>query len=421
MKASRVAVAAWLGACGLALAVPAALPAQQPARPLVLSREERTAVNALQAVVASGDRAAQDAAIGAARSAARGADARYAVANLQYQIARARGDTPMATQAIDEMAASGVPDAAELVPLLASQASRTYSAGDMRATDRMLTRMVELQPNNGPVLADAAELKARLGDRAGAVALMQRALAAQRAAGQVPPESWYQRAVALAFDGRIAPQTAAFGRELVAAYPRPMNWRDALYAYRQTAAPPAPAGSASAAPLDPALDIDIKRLVRAAQALSGERDYLEFANALIAARLPGEAKAVLDEGLSRGMLTATEPRVRDLVTRTTAPAAAGRAGLATSRTRALAAATGQPARESGDLFFGYGQYAEAAELYQAALQKGGEDPNLVNTRLGAALALAGRRPEAEAGLRAVTGPRADLAGFWLAWLARRTA
>ena len=55
----------------------------------------------------------------------------------------------------------------------------------------------------------------------------------------------------------------------------------------------------------------------------------------------------------------------------------------------------------------------------AALQKGGEDANLVNTRLGAALALAGRRAEAEAAFRAVTGPRADLAGFWLAWLARR--
>jgi len=41
--------------------------------------------------------------------------------------------------------------------------------------------------------------------------------------------------------------------------------------------------------------------------------------------------------------------------------------------------------------------------------------------LGASLALAGRRPEAEAALHAVTGPRADLAGFWLAWLARRPA
>ena len=90
------------------------------------------------------------------------------------------------------------------------------------------------------------------------------------------------------------------------------------------------------------------------------------------------------------------------------------------RTRA-AAGTGAQARAAADAFFAFGQYADAATLYQAALQKGGEDPNLVNSRLGAALALAGRRPEAEAALHAVTGPRADLAGFWLVWLAHRPA
>jgi hypothetical protein len=387
---------------------------------LVLSREERAAVTALQAAATGQDRAAQDAALTAARSAARGADARYAVASLQYQIARARGDIPMSTQAIDDMAASGVPDAAEMVPLLATQAARSFGTGDVRATDRMLARMVELQPNNGVVLADAAQIKARLGDRAAAVTLLQRAIAAQRANGQAVPESWYQRAVALAFDGRMAPQTAALGRELVGAYPRPANWRDVLLAFRQTAAP-APAAPNQPLAIDRALDLDIKRMMRAATALSGERDYLEFAQALIAARLHGEAKSVLDEGVSRGMLSTSEARVRDLVTQTNGPANQGRAGLAAARTRALAAATGQAARETGDVAFGYGQYAEAAELYAAALQKGGEDPNLINNRLGAALAMAGRRPEAEAALRAVTGQRADLAGFWLAWLSRRAA
>jgi tetratricopeptide (TPR) repeat protein len=407
MKASRVAIAAFLVAGGLAVAVPSVATAQQP-RTLTLSNQERTAVAALQAAAAGPDRAAQDGALSAARAAAQGADARYAVANLQFQIGRARGDNQMQTQAIDAMIASGVPDPAELVPLLAHQASRAYSAGDVRRTDALLGRMVELQPNNPAVLADHAQMKARLGNRPEAVALLQRAIAAQRATGQPVPESWYLRAVAIAIEGRL-PQSTTLARELIAAYPSPINWRDVLLTYR------------AAVPADPALTLDISRLVRSTQALSGERDYLEFARALIAAGLPGEAKAVLDEGLSRGMLTATEAVVRDLVTRTTGPASQGRSGLAALRTRALAGTSGQGARTAGDTAFGYGQYAEAAELYQAALQKGGEDPNLVNSRLGAALALAGRRPEAEAALRAVTGPRADLAGFWLAWLARRTA
>jgi hypothetical protein len=40
----------------------------------------------------------------------------------------------------------------------------------------------------------------------------------------------------------------------------------------------------------------------------------------------------------------------------------------------------------------------------AALQKGGQDPNLINLPPGALLALASRRPEAEAALRAVYRP-----------------
>jgi hypothetical protein len=98
-----------------------------------------------------------------------------------------------------------------------------------------------------------------------------------------------------------------------------------------------------------------------------------------------------------------------------------RAGLAGQMAQARTASRGQPARVVADALFGYARYTEAAEMYRLALSKGGEDANLVNTRLGATLALAGQRAEAEAALRAVTGPRAELAALWLAWLASRPA
>jgi tetratricopeptide (TPR) repeat protein len=78
-----------------------------------------------------------------------------------------------------------------------------------------------------------------------------------------------------------------------------------------------------------------------------------------------------------------------------------------------------PVMRIADAFYSYGQYAEAAELYRAALQKGAE-ANLANTRLGAALAMAGQRAGAEAAFREVTGPRAVLAQFWLLWLSTRS-
>ena len=417
MKAMPAAIAAVLALSTFPLL------AQAP-RALDLSRDERAALTALQAAAAGMDRGAQDAALAAARASARGAAARYALAHYQIHIGRARGDAAMHAQAVDAMVDSGLATPAELPALLAHQAARAYGAGDTGRTDRLLARIVELQPNNPVALADYGHFKSRINsrhtaaaDRAAAVSLFQRALAASETAGRPAPQAWYQRALAIAYDTTrtplsspaIAAQTIVFARALVAAYPSPVNWRDAMLAYRDLNA------------ADPTLDLDVRRLLRASQALTGERDYLDQAEAMNRAGLVGEAKAVLDEGLSRNMLEAAKPVVAQLVAATNRRLAADRAGLPRLRASAQAAATGAAARSAADAHFGYGQYAEAAELYRLALLKGGEDANLVNVRLGAALALAGRRPEAESALGAVAGPRADLAGFWLLWLARRPA
>ncbi|WP_114951276.1 hypothetical protein [Sphingosinicella terrae] len=430
MRVSKLALTAASMVCGAAILASPGLAQPAPAGHTVsLTRDERQALQALEAAARGTDRAAQDAALAAARAAAQSNDARHALAHYQLEIGRARQDAQMTGQAVDALVSSGLATREEMPSLLANQAARAFYAGQHNQAERLLARAVELDPQNAAVTAEYAQMKSQIGSAlvrggrnaeaqaqfAESVTLLQRAIELQRAAGQPVPESWYKRAVALAFDHNLGPQGVALAREMVAAYPNPANWRDAMMVYQR------------AVQADPALDLDVRRLLRAVGALAGERDYLEFAEALGRA-MPGnattyadEVKAVLDEGVERGMLSSTEPRVRQLNTSNNRKATTARSGLGRLRTQALAAATGTPAREAGDAHFGFGQYAEAAELYRAALQKGGEDPNLVNTRLGAALALAGQRAEAETALRAVTGPRADLAGFWLVWLARRPA
>jgi len=394
-------------------------------RALSLGRDERGPITALQAAAAGPDRAAQDAALAAARTAARSADARYALAYFQLEIGRMRGDRQMFTAAVDALVDSGLAPPDELATLLQNQAARAYSSGDMLRTERLLARTIEVSPNNVEALADYAQFKARTNNRATAAAdrtlavqLFARALAANQAAGRASTESLHRRALSVAYDGtrpplgltQLAPQAVGFARALVTAYPTALNWRDALLVYRDLAAG------------DAELEIDIRRLMRASQSLAGERDYLEFAQALDRAGFPGESKAAFDEGVSRGMLDAAKPAVAQAIAAINRRAAADRPALARLHASgSAAAATAQQARAAADAHFAYGQYAEAAALYQAALLKGGEDNALVGSRLGASLALAGRRAEAEAALRAVTGPRADLAGFWLAWLARRPA
>ena len=119
----------------------------------------------------------------------------------------------------------------------------------------------------------------------------------------------------------------------------------------------------------------------------------------------------------RPISPASRARLNEAITR----AASDRTSLAGERSAALAGANGGAALRVGDALFSYGDYGQAAELYRAALQKGGQDANLVNTRLGAALALAGQRAEAEAAFQRVTGPRAELAQLWLLWLSSRHA
>jgi len=131
----------------------------------------------------------------------------------------------------------------------------------------------------------------------------------------------------------------------------------------------------------------------------------------------GEVKTVLEAGFAHNAITPTNAAgERARLNEATQRAANDRTSLAGERASALAGSNGGAALRVGDALFSYGEYGQAAELYRAALQKGGQDANVVNTRLGAALALGGQRTEAEAAFRAVTGPRAELAQLWLLWL-----
>jgi lipopolysaccharide biosynthesis regulator YciM len=146
---------------------------------------------------------------------------------------------------------------------------------------------------------------------------------------------------------------------------------------------------------------------------------MELAQLLSTSGHAVEAKAVMDEGVAAKMVDPAKGTFRELIAAAGKKAVTDRAGLAKLQAAATAATVGGAALSAGDALYGTGDYAGAATQYIAALQKGSVDVNVVNTRLGMALALAGRRAEAEAALRTVTGARADLASLWLSWLARR--
>jgi len=391
--------------------------AQQPqAR---LSREESAALRPLSEAVRAAQAAAPatgpanpqawDAAVAALPAAQAGttsAPARFEVGRLQFLIGGGRQDRAIQTAGVDAMLASGGAPATAMPTLLGARANFAIEARDWATADQMLTRYIEINPNETERLRQAAEVKINLQRNAEALALYQRILQVNETAGQQPTQEVLTRTLALANDQRNTQLAQQLTQRLLRTYPTAESWLNALAPLR------------NAAGQDAALALDVRRLMRVAGAFPRVGDYVDFADRLNRAGQPGEAKALLDEGIARGTISATNADVRQLLTAANARIAEDRANLPGLRTRAMAAPTGREARIAGDTFFAYGEYAQAAELYRAALQKGGEDANLLNTRLGASLAGARQTAEAQAAFRAVTGPRQPLAAYWLMWLER---
>jgi tetratricopeptide (TPR) repeat protein len=378
----------------------------QPAAAGTLTPAERALILPLETAITAQDWTAANAALAAAQAGVTSPYGRFFVGSRQLQIGQRTENLQVQAQAIDAMIASGGAPTEMAPQLVVGRARIALQMRDWPTAERVLTQIVEGSPNDVERIWQLAEVKIQLQKNSEALALYQRLLQATETAGQTPPEDRIKRALEIASATRQRAEATALGQRLVRAYPTRANWNQVLVSFR------------SQAGTEVQYMLDVRRLMRAAGAFSRQEDYLEFAGHLTRAGQPGEVKAVLDEGVRRGSVPAANPEAQQMLGTANVRIAEDRATLAALRTRAMAsAATGREARIAGDTFYGYGQYAEAVALYRASLQKGGEDANLVNLRLGAALFAAGQAAEAQAAFRAVTGgDRAALAALWLLWI-----
>jgi hypothetical protein len=385
--------------------------AEQGAVQGTLTREERALIQPLEAAIAAAGTAgpweAANAALATAQAGVTSPYGRFFVASRQLQIGQRSNNLQMQATAIDTMIASGGAPADILPQLNVGRARLALQLRDWPTAERILTGVVEGAPNDVERLWQLAEVKIQMQKNAEALALYQRLLAASEAAGQTPAEDRIKRALEIATVTRQTADAAALSQRLVRAYPTRANWNSVLSTFR------------SQAGTEVQYMLDVRRLMRAAGAFSRQEDYLEFAGHLTRAGQPGEVKSVLDEGIQRGAVPAANPEAQQMLSTANGRIAEDRATLPALRTRAMASAAGRDARIAGDTFYSYGQYADAAALYRAALQKGGENADMVNLRLGAALFAAGQQAEAQAAFRAVGGGnRAALAALWLLWIER---
>jgi hypothetical protein len=191
-----------------------------------------------------------------------------------------------------------------------------------------------------------------------------KALQLSAASGQKPEEALYKRAVAMAYEAK-SPTAVDLGRQWVAAYPSPDSWHNALAIYRNLDQP------------DSSNAIDILRLARITNSMQGTGDYHIYAFEAAQQANYGEAKAVVDEGISSGKIKASDPIVQEIQgvlkgkTAPTAAELAPREKGATAPTAFL---------RVGDRYYGAGNFRRRRTCTGGGCQ--GADANLTNLRLG---------------------------------------
>ncbi|MFL6722894.1 MAG: tetratricopeptide repeat protein [Sphingomicrobium sp.] len=419
MKLNPIALALSLG--GLAAASPALAqyasppPPQAPNVPraetatqakgpeIKVSAGARKEIAALQTAVNAKDAATIPAALAAAKAKAKTKDDQYAIAQLQLKAAVDANDKAAMLAGLQAVISSGFLSPAETLPLYMNLGQLNYNAKSYDAAAAAFEQMLKIDPNHLDATVMLGETRNGQGRTAEAVALIQKAIAAKTAAGQKPDESWYKRAVALAFNAKL-PNAPELGRQWVAAYPTAKTWRDAIRIYQTSSA------------LDDNALLDTMRLAQATGSLAGESDYFRFANTLVTKGFSGEAKLVLEQGFAAKSIDKSRATFSQLYALASTKAQGDRATLEASAQSALAAATARQAMVTAEAYYGYGDYQKSAELFRAALGKQGVDKDLANLRLGMALARAGDKAGATAALNAVGGTQAGVAKLWLTYV-----
>jgi len=369
-----------------------------------LSKEFRAAAQPVQKALQAKDFAGAGAALGAAEAAATQPADKYYAGLFRYQVAANTQDQKGMTAGVETMLASGLAPADQVGALHTHLGREAYFAKDYAKAQTHLSQGLAAGKRSPETLILLADVNFKQKQFQQGLTLAEEAVTTQKASGQPVTEDWYNRGLAAAYNAKLMPEAVKWSSMLVRAYPTPSNWRSVLVLYRDAKAQ------------DPQMALDIYRLMKLTKSIAGERDYYEYAAIASERGLPGETKAVVDTAVASDAKLATSKNLSELRTMASPKIAADLASLPASERAAANAATGRQALSTADAYLSYGQDAKAIPLYRMAIQKGGIDTDVANTRLGIALARTGDKEGARAAFQAVKGARAEIAGLWMLYL-----
>jgi tetratricopeptide (TPR) repeat protein len=393
----------------LALPIAPAVGQTKPATAQAAAPQVKPSAKALKAIVDLQDAvnkkdwASVPAKVAAAQAVASTKEDRYLIGSLQLRAAAGANDTAAFASALETVGQTGLVDTATMASMYNSLGGTYLKNKQFPQAAAAYQRSAALNPSNADTLTFLGEAQLGAGQKAEAAASFQRAIEAEKAAGKKPDEDLMKETVATSYEAK-SPAAVDLARQWVAAYPSPNSWSNAIAIYsnlNQT---------------DAEAKIDLFRLMQATGALNSATVYEQYAAVAADMNNTNEARAVLDAGLAAKVLSPSDAQYREIAAGVKAKPMATAADLQVATKSAV---NGTALLRIGDRYYGMGDYTKAVELYRMAVGKPGVDPAVASLHIGMALARAGDKAGATTALNAVTGPRAEIAKYWLLYVSQK--
>src|ERR1700683_1397147 len=191
-----------------------------------------------------------------------------------------------------------------------------------------------------------------------AIIWADKAIGAARKAGETPKENVYLFKLQCESDaGDTAGMTSVLG-DLIRLTNKATYWNDLLRIARQDER-------------EDRNTLMLYRIMYNTNAMTEGSDYIERAQLLGDASLPGEAFAVLDRAVSRGLIKNEQrERTAHLLDTLKARAAVDKDSLSGKETEAAKSASGEFGAKLGEIYYGFADNQRAVEAINQGLQKG---------------------------------------------------
>jgi tetratricopeptide repeat protein len=320
--------------------------------------------------------------------------------------AQGAGDNETAVTSFESVVASGRLPSGDQLKVVAAIAELRYQMKDYAKTIQWSTRYEKEGGNDPAILQVLIQADYLAGENANAARLLKEQIDAEESAGRVPTED---KLLLLASCYLKMNDNAGYTvalEKLVAHYPKKSYWADLISRVQRKPG------------FSERLELDVLRLQLATGNLSKPAEFMEMAQLALQAGFPVEAKKIIEQGYSAGVLgkggdVERQNRLREMANR---QAAQDAAAIAQGDTEAASAKDGDALAAIGYNEVINGKTERGLALMEQGLKQGPlKHPEDVKLHLALAYSLAGQKSKAVQLLQSVRGNdgTADLARLWL--------